>query len=207
MPSQGADLLGLREIKKDRTRSQLLEAALELIARQGFEQTTVNEIAAAVQVSPRTLLRYFPTKEDVIVSWIDEGMAILKACLEARPLGESPPDALVAAAREMLAAYNARGKFFLVIERVVATSSQIAARKHDMMEVLARDVSAILVRRAGADGGSKLIYDVYAGTVFALIQAAIRAWAATNGRRSLLHLFDEAVSVVSFDKPKPIVCR
>jgi AcrR family transcriptional regulator len=199
--------LGLREVKKDRTRSQLLEAALELIARQGFEQTTVNEIAAVVQVSPRTLLRYFPTKEDVIVSWVDEGMTILKACLETRPSGESPADALLAAAREMLAAYEARGKFFLVIEGVIATSPQVAARKHDMMEGLARDVSAILNRRAGAEAHSELIYDVYAGVVFALIQAAIHAWAATNGRQSLLDLFDEAASVVSFVAPKPIARR
>src|SRR6266702_5418624 len=73
----GEKILGLREEKKDRTRAQLLEAALDLIHKRGFEETTVADIAAAVSVSPRTLLRYFPTKEDVIVSWVQDGMTII----------------------------------------------------------------------------------------------------------------------------------
>ncbi|MGO7205854.1 TetR/AcrR family transcriptional regulator, partial [Rhizobium ruizarguesonis] len=47
-------ILGLREDKKDRTRAQLLEAALDLIHKRGFEETTIADIAAAVSVSPRT---------------------------------------------------------------------------------------------------------------------------------------------------------
>lgn len=76
--------MGLREDKKDRTRAQLLEAALDLIHKRGFEETTVADIAAAVSVSPRTLLRYFPTKEDVIVSWVQDGMTIVRAELTER---------------------------------------------------------------------------------------------------------------------------
>ncbi|CCW19083.1 Transcriptional regulator, TetR family [Sphingobium indicum BiD32] len=196
-------MLGLREAKKDRTRFQLLEAALDLIARQGFEQTTLNEIADAVQVSPRTLLRYFPTKEDVIVSWVDEGMAVLREGLEARPPGESRPEALLAAARDMLAAYQARGGFFLVIERAIATSDTVAARKQQMMEVLARDVSAILAEREDGqaqhgEARSSLIRDVHVGTVFAIIRASIRSWVGTNGGRPLPDLFDEAACAVRF---------
>lgn len=194
--------MGLREAKKDRTRAQLLEAALELIARQGFEQTTVNDIAAAVQVSPRTFLRYFPTKEDVIVSWVDQGMAILMGSLETRPPQESAAEALVVAAREMLTAYQARGKFFLVIERVIETSPQVAARKEQMMEALAQDVRAKLIQRARKNTQPALIYDVYTGAVFAMIRAAIRAWAATNGREPLVGLFDKAASAVRLVNPK-----
>jgi AcrR family transcriptional regulator len=87
-----------------------------------FEQTTVNEIAAAVCVSARKFLRYFPTKEDVMVAWVAEVMAVLPKSLAARPAGESPDEALKAAAREMLESYEARAKFFLSIERVIAGS-------------------------------------------------------------------------------------
>lgn len=197
----GVNSLGLRELKKDRTRTQLLEAALELIARQGFEQTTISEIADAVQVSPRTLLRYFPTKEDVIVSWVDQGMSILRESLGARPPGETDAEALVAAAREMLTAYEARSTFFLVIERTIAASPGISARKQQMMEGLARDICALLVKRPAASISSALIRDVYVGTVFAAIHAAIQAWVATNGSQSLIGLFDEATAVVKFVEP------
>jgi len=65
---QGA---GLRERKKLRTRTELIEAALELADRQGYESTTVEQIADTVDVSPRTFARYFPTKDSVILSLLD----------------------------------------------------------------------------------------------------------------------------------------
>jgi AcrR family transcriptional regulator len=190
--------LGLREEKKDWTRHQLLDAALELIARQGFEQTTVNEIAAAVRVSARTLLRYFPTKEDVIVAWVAEVMAVLPKSLAARPAGESPDEALKAAAREMLESYEARAKFFLSIERVIADSPTVSARKQQMMEDLVCEVGVALSARCDRKEKAAVLPDLYAGVIVAMVRAAIRAWLATNGRRSILESFDEAASAVRF---------
>jgi AcrR family transcriptional regulator len=192
----------LREAKKLRTRSQLLEAALALIGRQGFEGTTINEIAAAIQVSPRTLLRYFPTKEDVIVSWFEDGMSILRDGVKTRLAGESDREALLAAARQMLTAYEARADFYLVIERIVAASPQVFARRQQMIERLTRDVSATLAARGGAGASDPLVCDVRTGTVFAMIRAAVRAWVATNGSESLMDLFAEAVATVEFVDPK-----
>ena len=57
---------GLRERKKQKTRDTIASVALELFAENGYEQTTIAEIAEAAEVSPRTIFAYFPSKEDIL---------------------------------------------------------------------------------------------------------------------------------------------
>jgi AcrR family transcriptional regulator len=64
--SPAADKPGLRERKKAKTRAAIQEHALRLIREQGYEATTIEQIAEAAEVSPSTFFRYFPTKEDVV---------------------------------------------------------------------------------------------------------------------------------------------
>jgi AcrR family transcriptional regulator len=81
---------GLRERKKLRTRASLIEAALTLSDRQGYDNTTVEQIADAADVSPRTFARYFPTKDSVVVSLL--GNLTLAVNIElARQPAEMPP--------------------------------------------------------------------------------------------------------------------
>src|SRR4029453_19533866 len=81
---RGEPALGLRERKKQRTRAMLIDAAVELCDRQGFERTTVDQIAAIADVSPRTFSRYFATKDAIALALIDEALELTAAEL-ARP--------------------------------------------------------------------------------------------------------------------------
>ncbi|MEV7613763.1 TetR family transcriptional regulator [Streptomyces sp. NPDC089799] len=85
---------GLRERKKQRTRDALLRAALLLFTSQGYEQTTVDEIAGAVDVSQRTFFRYFANKEEAAFAVQDLAESHFVAALAARPAFEGPLEAL-----------------------------------------------------------------------------------------------------------------
>ncbi|GGW18492.1 TetR family transcriptional regulator [Streptomyces capoamus] len=84
----------LRERKKRRTREALLRAALELFTSRGYERTTVDEIAEAVDVSQRTFFRYFAGKEDVAFTVQEMTEAAFVAAVRARPPHEAPMEAL-----------------------------------------------------------------------------------------------------------------
>ena len=60
-------MAGLRERKKAKTHEAIQGAALRLFRKQGYEQTTIEQIAEAAEVSPSTFFRYFPTKEDIVL--------------------------------------------------------------------------------------------------------------------------------------------
>ncbi|GAA5058101.1 TetR family transcriptional regulator [Streptomyces similanensis] len=85
---------GLRERKKQRTRDALLRAALELFTTQGYERTTVDDVAEAVGVSQRTFFRYFPGKEEAAFAVQDIAEAHFVQALRARPPEETPLEAL-----------------------------------------------------------------------------------------------------------------
>src|ERR1700759_975209 len=87
--------VSLRERKKARTRASLREHALRLFREQGYQATTVEQIAAAAEVSPSTFFRYFPTKEDVVLQ-DDMDTRMLEAL--ARQPSELSPIAAVRAA-------------------------------------------------------------------------------------------------------------
>jgi AcrR family transcriptional regulator len=89
--------VGLRERKKVKTRAAMQRHALRLFRKQGYEETTVEQIAAAAEVSPATFYHYFPTKEDVVL--YDVLDPILFASFRDQPPEMSPLSALRAAMR------------------------------------------------------------------------------------------------------------
>lgn len=91
---------GLRERKKERTRDAIRDEARDLFLERGFPGTTIDDIAAAADVSPRTFFRYFASKEEVLFSRFDETLELLRAFLEDRPADEGVGAALRAASAE-----------------------------------------------------------------------------------------------------------
>lgn len=93
---------GRRERKKQRTRQALVEAAVRLFERKGYEQTTVAEIAAAADLSTRTFFLHFPTKEDVLLANAQARIDLGVQAIAERAADEPVADVLVRAADRMI---------------------------------------------------------------------------------------------------------
>jgi AcrR family transcriptional regulator len=124
---------GLRERKRVRTRRAIAEAALELFGRHGFHATTIPQIAAAADVSPRTVSGYFPAKEDLAFPDAEERITELEQRLRSRPPGETAADALRAWLPEMIAGDAHRADEHRRRRAVIDADEALCAYEHRFM--------------------------------------------------------------------------
>lgn len=146
--------MGLRELKKQQTRTLLADTAMGLFAERGFEQVTVVEVARAAGVSANTVFNYFPTKEDLFFDRQEEVVARLATVVRERPAGTSAVDAVRA---ELLAGLAAGEPTYglsaeaVVFWRVVAESPALRARLLELGERAEAALAAALAAESGAD--------------------------------------------------------
>jgi AcrR family transcriptional regulator len=95
---------GLRERKKEQTRRALVDAAISLFGTKGYEETTIAELAAAANVSPRTFFSYFESKEEILFAGTPLKLGISAAVLTDRRPDERPADLLLRALRAVISA-------------------------------------------------------------------------------------------------------
>jgi AcrR family transcriptional regulator len=94
--------MGMRERKKLRTREALIAAAMELFASRGYRGTTVNDIAAAADMSPRTFFLHFAAKEDLVIADAQERISLGVQVIEERRPDEGPLELLARAVDRMV---------------------------------------------------------------------------------------------------------
>jgi AcrR family transcriptional regulator len=92
--------VSLRDRKRARTRKALVDAAVDLIERKGYEATTIADIAAAAEIGTRTFFSYFPSKEDLLFPETDRRVRVAVDAIAGRSPDEEPADVLLRALRE-----------------------------------------------------------------------------------------------------------
>ncbi|MER7488117.1 TetR family transcriptional regulator [Streptomyces sp. NPDC126497] len=175
---------GLRQLKKRRTRDALVRAALELFAARGYEGTTVDDIAAAVDVSQRTFFRYFASKEEVafFVPRLAESHVVEAA--RRRPPGEAPLEVLrralldswdgISEAVERFVPLDLHMRVYRVIESTPALLAAHLRRATELEEELAR----IIAEREGLDVEADPRPRVLVAAFGGVIRVAERRWSA-----------------------------
>ncbi|MEU8780820.1 TetR family transcriptional regulator [Streptomyces sp. NPDC048637] len=147
----GIETLGLRESKKQETRQLISDHATRLFIEQGFEQTTIAEIATAARVAKKTVTNYFPRKEDLALDHHEEFTASLARAVADRADDESPIAALRrefgTALEEHSPVAGFAGPDFA---RMVADSPTLAARLRDLHDQREEALAAALADIAPA---------------------------------------------------------
>jgi AcrR family transcriptional regulator len=173
--------VGLRERKKARTRATIRDEAIRLFREQGYAATTVEQIAAAAEVSPATFFRYFPTKEDVVLQ--DDVDIITLDALEAQPPGLGPVAAFRAAAAATFAALSeADLERFRETTRLTLAVPEVRARAVDELARTMDVIASAIAVRAGREPGDAAVRNV-AGAIIGVIMAVTlpAAQAAESG--------------------------
>jgi AcrR family transcriptional regulator len=167
---------GLRERKKAKTRAAIQRHALRLFREQGYDSTTVAQIAEAAEISPSTFFRYFPTKEDVVLYDAIDPVAF--AAFAAQPPELSPLEAIRRAMHEVISRMSAeeiaeqrqRGVLiFSVPELRLRMLGEMVTSGQQMAELVARRVG----RRADDPAVLTFVGAMYGALVGALLPAAL----------------------------------
>ena len=174
---------------------ELERLGLELFTRNGFEETTIDDIAAAAGISRRTFFRYFTSKNDLVWGDFDTQLALLRARLAATP----PDVTMMTALREAVVAFNRidaaqvpihRRRMALIL-RVPALMAHSTLRFAGWREVIAEFVAGRIGRPAG-----ELLPQVVAHTALGCAVAAYTEWLQRSDANLDL-LLDEALRELS----------
>jgi AcrR family transcriptional regulator len=184
--------VGLRERKKERTRDALAEAALQLSAARGFDHVTVEAIADACDVSPRTFFRYFASKEDALFADTDRLVEQLLASLTAAPAERSALDALEAAMRDLAGTYAVGRERVLARHAVIAATPSLRTRIAERQRGWEAAVMEHLRGSGRADGMSDLDVRLLVATANAALRVAIESWLEAGASGDVLVLVDGA---------------
>ncbi|MFC5184776.1 TetR family transcriptional regulator [Actinomadura harenae] len=194
---------GRRERKKQATREALLDAAFRLFGEKGYEATTVEEIADAVDVSARTFFRYFASKEDVALTTQEEQFYAMLEAFSARPAEESVLTAMRSAGTLMVKAMEADGgadrplSRFDCLMRLTEESPSLRAGSMERTRRKNDEMTRAVAERMGADPETDLrprMFAAMASTAFMIAADAYRT--GVGGFGSFSEILDAAFEVL-----------
>jgi AcrR family transcriptional regulator len=199
----------LRERKKLATRRSLRRAALDLVTDRGFAHVTVEDIAAAADVSPRTFFNYFPSKEAALFGTDPERIPVLRDRLVHTAPGEPALAALrlimVSDAQAVAAELGELGgepTEWLRRMKSAHTDPHLRAARAAQMAMVERAIAEGLAERLGTDPERDPYPSLLAATAAGVFRASISFWAGSGGTVPLEHLIDQAFGALADGLPE-----
>lgn len=201
--------VSLRERKKQATYRQLRRVALDLVAKHGLANVTVEDIAAAADVSPRTFFNYFPSKEAALFGGDPDRAAVLRERIASQDPGEPALQVVGAVlsddAQTMAADLRDLGgdlTDWLRRMKVARTDPHLRAAHAAHMAMIERAVAEGLAARLGTDPESDPYPGVLAAAAVGAVRSCISFWAGSSGAVELGQLIAGAFGALRDGLPE-----
>lgn len=190
-----------RDIGRNAVREELARVAFPLFCEKGFEKVTFDDLARIAGVSRSTFLRYFGSKEEVVLFSFDPLGEQMTEALRARPAEEEDWTALRRALEPAVAFLRRDPAEGLVLLRLVGGTPSLCARLREKQAGWRPGLAEALADRSAAPEVPRLALSVRAGAAMECFTLALEHWVAADGRPDLDTVIDEAFS--AFLSPAP----
>jgi AcrR family transcriptional regulator len=193
-----AETTGLRERKKRRTRQLIADEAFALFDVQGFQDTTIRQIADASEVSPRTVSAYYPAKEELVFAEHEEVFDQLEQRLADRPEGETAADTLRAFLVAMLEEHGPDAKRSRRMRELVESDPALRIYERGVQERAERIVAAAVAGDLGLPEDDLVPHMVGAATIATLdaMGRRMKEGDETDFEPQALRLIDDAMAFI-----------
>lgn len=186
--------LGLRERKKIKTREAIRTATYALVKEQGYDATTIEQIAERAEVSPSTVFRYFPTKEDIVLT--DEFDPLMMEELRARPADEPWMDTLRYVMQKAVSlGMKEDEEVSRLRTHLMVQVPAVRSRMMESMSVTGAMLCEAIAERTGRDQDS-LEVRVYAMSLIGGLMETSLYWAENGHRDDFKVLVDRTLDVL-----------
>jgi AcrR family transcriptional regulator len=171
-------------------RGRLAQAAMTLYAEQGFEQTTVAEIAARAGLTERTFFRHFADKREVLFYGMDIARDLLTRTVADAPASATPMEAIGAALQALCAVFQENPERVRLRNAVVSANAELRERELSKLEAFASAVAGALRDR----GVPELAASLAAETGIAVFKVAFARWISEPGEPDLPGILAESMA-------------
>jgi AcrR family transcriptional regulator len=172
------------------SRGRLGQAALELFAQRGFDDTTVEAIAARAGVTERTFFRHFADKREVLFAGSGDLESLLVDAVIAAPRTAAPMEAVAAALESTGPFFDERRDFARQRQAVIAANAELRERELIKMATLASALAGALRQRGVNEPAASLAAE--AG--IAVFRVAFERWITDSKRRDLARVIRESLA-------------
>jgi AcrR family transcriptional regulator len=186
----------LRERKKLKTREAIQREALRLFEKQGYEETTIEQIAAAVEISPSTFFNYFPSKEDVV--FYDAYDPMVASMLAARPLDEPLSVSFRQVLQSVASVFERDRDVILERSKLLLREPELKAGVWQQLENARDFLCALIAQRSDRDPHDLEIRVIVMALLGAIMEAT-QEWVMQDGNAPFADYINRALDLVRLD--------